>query len=101
MYKNRFYNRKEKHFLITDDSSEREKLKNRILDKNLQRYVTLVGYNDREELIDYYSASDVFVITSNYESFPLITLEVMACELSIITANVGFLPEIVKDKRNG
>lgn len=89
------------YLLIVGDGPERNALQKNIIDRNLQSNIKLTGWINREEIVDYYSASDIFIITSNYESFSLVTLEAMSCELPIIATNVGFLPEIVKHGTNG
>ena len=44
-----------------------------------------------EELLN---ISDLFVIPSGNESFGLAALEAMACEVPVISSNVGGLPEV-------
>lgn len=44
-----------------------------------------------EELL---AISDVFMIPSGSESFGLAALEAMACEVPVISSNIGGLPEI-------
>ncbi len=46
-------------------------------------------------------ASDVLVLPSLSEGFPVTILEAMASGLSIVATTVGGLPEIVKDGENG
>jgi len=88
--------------LIVGDGPERKKIERFLNTKRgLKEKVKLCGYVNREIIPYYYSASDVFVICSNYESFSLVTLEAMSCELPIIATKVGFLPQIVKEFENG
>ena len=47
------------------------------------------------------SVSDLFLMTSEKESFGLAALEAMACEVPIITTNAGGLPELNKDGVSG
>ncbi len=63
--------------------------------------VSFLGRMAQQELPLYYSAADVSVIPSYYESFGLVALESMACGTPVIASRVGGLPTIVKDGVNG
>ena len=43
---------------------------------------------------DLLSIADLFILTSEYESFGLAALEAMAAQVPVISTNVGGLPEI-------
>jgi len=47
------------------------------------------------------SVSDLFLMTSEKESFGLAALEAMACEVPVISTNAGGLPELNKDGDSG
>ena len=49
----------------------------------------------------YYSATDVCVVPSLYETFGLVALEAMACGTPVIAARVGGLQATVTDGKNG
>lgn len=67
----------------------------------IEKNVIFTGRIPSERLPSYYSAADVFVITSNYDNFPNAVLEAMACELPIIGTRVGGIPQQVKNGENG
>jgi len=89
------------YLLIAGEGPEKNFLIDYVNKKSIVNNVIFLGFVNRTELPYYYSAADVFIITSNYESFSLVTLEAMSCELPIIATNVGYLPEIVKNGENG
>lgn len=61
--------------------------------------VRFLGKQDAvEELL---AVSDLFVLPSQNESFGLAALEAMACEVPVISTNVGGLPEINLHGRTG
>jgi len=47
------------------------------------------------------SVSDLFMMTSEKESFGLAALEAMACEVPVISTNAGGLPELNKNGESG
>jgi len=58
--------------------------------------VTFLGLIQHEKLPYFYSAADVCVIPSYYESFGLVALESMACGTPVVATNVGDLKSIVR-----
>jgi L-malate glycosyltransferase len=49
----------------------------------------------QEDIIPLLSASDVFLLPSQQESFGLAALEAMACEVPVVASRVGGLPEVI------
>lgn len=50
---------------------------------------------------DYYRAMDAFSLVSEHEGFGLVLAEAMFCERPVIATNVGFVPEVIRDRING
>jgi N-acetyl-alpha-D-glucosaminyl L-malate synthase BshA len=50
----------------------------------------------QEDIIPLLSASDVFLLPSEQESFGLAALEAMACEVPVVASHVGGLPEVIE-----
>ncbi|MEP6617123.1 MAG: N-acetyl-alpha-D-glucosaminyl L-malate synthase BshA [Ginsengibacter sp.] len=55
----------------------------------------------QEQMEDILAISDLFLLTSEYESFGLAALEAMAAEVPVISTNAGGLPEINIDGFSG
>ena len=51
----------------------------------------------QEQMEDILPIGDLFLLTSEYESFGLAALEAMAAEVPVISTNAGGLPEIMED----
>ncbi|MCL4835083.1 MAG: glycosyltransferase [Caldilineaceae bacterium] len=67
----------------------------------LERIVRFVGARQQSVLPDFYSAADVVLMPSHYESFGMVGLEAMACAAPLIAAQVGGLAYLVKDGVTG
>jgi D-inositol-3-phosphate glycosyltransferase len=63
--------------------------------------VTFLGAKDQDMLQYYYSAAEMVVMPSDYESFGMVALEAMACGAPVIASDVGGLSYLVKHGRTG
>jgi len=63
--------------------------------------VTFLGKRDQDVLPYHYSAAEVCVVPSHYESFGMVALEAMACGTPVIASKVGGLTFTVKDGSTG
>lgn len=84
------------------DPSKREwSLREQAKRLSLEDRVFFVGSRPQEELPLFYSASDVCILPSRYESFGMVALEAMACGTPVIASHVGGLGFTVVDGVTG
>lgn len=88
-------------FVIGSDGPLRWKYEKLVADLGITQNVIFTGFLHLKEVPYYYAASDIFVIPSIIEGFGIVTVEAMACGKPVIGTNVGGIPDIVKDGRNG
>ena len=77
------------------------RLKTLAADIGVSQEVVFLGPVAQKVLPLYYSAADVSVVSSYYESFCLVILEALACGTPVLSTNVGVAPSIIRDRRNG
>jgi D-inositol-3-phosphate glycosyltransferase len=68
---------------------------------SIQNFVTFVGRIEQEKLPSYYSAADVLVVPSHYESFGLVALESLASGTPVVATKVGAMESILKEGETG
>ena len=63
---------------------------------SIQECVTFVGRIEQDSLPPYYSAADVLVVPSYYESFGLVALEALASGTPVVATKVGAMESILR-----
>lgn len=78
--------------LFVGDGPERQGAESLCRELDLCDDMRFVG--KQEQMEEIFAISDLFLLTSEYESFGLAALEAMAAGVPVISTNVGGLPEI-------
>ena len=82
-------------------NAEMARLQKLCEDLGLDQSVVFLGMRDQDKLPYYYSAAEVVVMPSHYESFGMVALEAMACGTPVIASEVGGLAYLVRDGDTG
>jgi len=85
--------------LILGEGPERKKIEEQVKELRLEKNILLLG--QKENVLEYLASTDVFVMPSLWEGFPMALLEVMAFGLPVVAARVGGVPEVIEDNENG
>ncbi|MBS5858106.1 MAG: glycosyltransferase family 4 protein [Clostridia bacterium] len=91
-----------KKLYIAGDGPEKNKIIEIIENNNLQKNIKLLGYLNQEEIKEYIRKCSFVVVPSIwYENCPYSILETLAIGKPVIGADIGGIPELVKNKENG
>jgi len=63
--------------------------------------ILYTGFVRGKELVKYYNAADLFLMTSKSEAGPVVSMEAMACGLPVFSTKTGFIAELLEKYRKG
>lgn len=86
---------------ILAGSGELEKLQGIIEEKGISQYFSFPGWVRKREKENLLRNADIFFLPSYTEAMPMSILEAMGYGLPIVTTNVGGIPQLVEDGKNG
>src|SRR3989344_7056946 len=86
-------------FIVIGSGPEKQQLEAKIKKLDLGKKVFLVG--QIPQAARYVPAFDIFVLPSVKEGFPWSILDAMVAKLPVVATNVGAVPEIIEDGKNG
>ncbi|MFA4872173.1 MAG: glycosyltransferase family 4 protein [Patescibacteria group bacterium] len=85
--------------VVIGDGDLKKELKNLIINYDIENNFILPG--KKENAARYLKAFDIYVCSSVKEGFPYSILEAMAAGLPIVSTNVGGIPEMIQNQKNG
>lgn len=89
--------RREVRLDLYGDGVLRSKLESQVSRLGLGELVTFHGWRPKEEVAERLRVSDLFVITSRYDSNPCAVIEALASGVPVVGTAVGGIPEMVTD----
>ena len=89
------------HISAEDTNAEMLRLQEISESLGLGEVVSFLGKCDQDILKYYYSAADIVVVPSHYESFGLVALEAMACGTPVVASETGGLAFLIRDGETG
>ena len=86
---------------IAGDGPEMESLKSLAREQGISQRVVFLGWQSRQELIQCYKQSNLFLFPSRHEGMPNAVLEAMASGLPVIASRISGNEELVVHEKTG
>lgn len=87
---------------LLGDGEEKKFILSKIKEYNLEKNIIMPGFVNSQEVQEYMLKSDVYIMTSIKECFPMVLLEANQCGLPIISFDILSGPhEIVQNNKTG
>lgn len=87
------------HLWIVGDGSERSSLESQVEKLGIENHVTFWG--ERLDVAGFFSAADVFCMSSTSEGLPMSLLQAMSIGLPAVVTDVGGMAEVVRNAHAG
>ena len=87
--------------IVVGSGPELKNLKKIARKLKIEKNIVFTGKANRQEINDYMSIADIFLLNTNYEGMSHVLLEAMKAGVAIITTPAGGNPETIKDNQTG
>jgi glycosyltransferase involved in cell wall biosynthesis len=86
-------------FRIVGDGPLYGELDRRVINKKLTQNIRMAGY--KSDIKSELDNTDILILCSEMEGLPIVLLEAMSMSVACIASNVGGIPELIEDGKNG
>lgn len=87
--------------ILVGNGPQREEIEKYINEHDIKN-VYLPGFKQKQEIVDFYAVSDIFVLPSTYEPWGLVVNEAMASGLPVLVSKrCGCYPDLIEEGING
>lgn len=87
------------HFLLIGDGPLRGEIEKKRVELGLESKVHMLGL--QTEVKPFYSAMDVYIMSSIFEGLPIALLEAMSCSCAIVSTEAGGIKEVIEHGSSG
>ena len=89
------------HVTIIGEGPDSKSLEQFTAINDLHDIVTFTGVLGQNIVRDYYDKADIFVLASFAEGVPVVLMEAMAKEISVISTRITGIPELIEHEHDG
>lgn len=87
--------------LYAGGDGEIDKVNKIVEEKGLQNHIKVLGWIGKEEKEKYLKKCSIFILPSYNEGMPMALIEAMAYRNASISTNVGGIPKVIDNNKNG
>jgi glycosyltransferase involved in cell wall biosynthesis len=87
--------------ILVGDGPSRASLEAVVAQDRIHSAVTFTGSINQDQIREFYSSADAFVLASFAEGVPVVLMEAMAMEIPCITTWIAGIPELIHDGCQG
>jgi glycosyltransferase involved in cell wall biosynthesis len=86
---------------IVGDGPLEEAIQTEVRDLHIENHVVLEGFKSGVSLSPFFTQSDSFVLTSNFEGYGMVVVEAATAGLPIVMTDVGCAGEVIINNKSG
>lgn len=79
----------------------RQKINDFLVKHNIKKNFKFINKVGNEQTVKYYKEANVFVMPTLMEALGCVFMEAMAARTPVVGTNIGGVPELIKDSKNG